>query len=80
MREKLLLDLVQLQSADEAADWVHKNLAAKNTLITADADLVEAGFRKRLETIELASAAREEKPRADKGTLLSSREAVCCPD
>jgi hypothetical protein len=61
-REGLLLDLNQLQSADEAADWVHKNLAAKNTLITADADLVEAGFRKRLETIELASGAREEKP------------------
>jgi hypothetical protein len=61
LREKLLADLNQLQSADEAADWVHKNLAAKNTLIAADADLVEAGFRKRLETIELASAAREEK-------------------
>ena len=46
LREKLLADLGQLQSADEAADWVHKNLAAKNTLITADADPVEAGFRK----------------------------------
>ena len=32
-------DRRQLQSADEAADWVHKNLAAKNTLIAADADL-----------------------------------------
>ena len=62
MRERLLLDLDQLQSADEAADWVHKNLAAKNTLITADADAVEAGFRKRLATIEVASAAREEQP------------------
>jgi ERF superfamily len=62
LRETLLADLSQLQSGDEAADWVHKNLAAKNTLIAADADLVEASFRKRLETIELASGAREEKP------------------
>jgi hypothetical protein len=62
LREKLLADLSQLQSDDEAADWVHKSLAAKNTLIVADGDLVEAGFRKRLETIESASAAREEKP------------------
>ena len=46
LRERLLADLDHLQSADEAADWVHKNLAAKNTLITADADTVEAGFRK----------------------------------
>jgi hypothetical protein len=45
------------KSADEAADWVHKNLAAKNTLIDADADLVEAGFRERLATIEVAGAA-----------------------
>ena len=33
LREKLLADLSQLQSGDEAADWVHKNLADKNTLI-----------------------------------------------
>jgi hypothetical protein len=62
LREKLLADLGQLQSGDEAADWVHKNLAAKNTLITADADAVEAGFREKLATIELASAAREKEP------------------
>ena len=55
LREKLLVDLSQLQSADEAADWVHKNLAAKNTLIAADADAVEAGFREKLATIEVAS-------------------------
>jgi hypothetical protein len=60
-REKLLADISQLQSGDEAADWVHKNLAAKNTLITADADAVEAGFREKLATIEGASAARQER-------------------
>ena len=54
----MLADIGQLQSADEAADWVHKNLAAKNTLIAADADAVEAGFREKLATIEVASAAR----------------------
>ena len=63
LREQLLADVTQLQSADEAADWVHKNLAAKNTLIAADAGLVEADFRRRLATIELASTAREEEPR-----------------
>jgi ERF superfamily len=41
LRERLLLDLDRLQSADEAADWAHNNLAAKNTLITSDADAVE---------------------------------------
>jgi hypothetical protein len=61
LREKLLADLGQLQSGDQAADWVHKNLAAKNTLITSDADAVEVGFREKLATIEGASAARQER-------------------
>ena len=64
LREQLLGDIGQLQSGDEAADWVHKNLAAKNALIDADADLVEAGFREKLATIELASTARHEEPQA----------------
>jgi hypothetical protein len=53
LREKLLADLSQLQSGDEAADWVHKNLAAKNTLAAADAEIVEASFRERLATLEV---------------------------
>ena len=61
LREKLLADLSQLQSDDLAADWVQKNLAAKNTLINSDADAVEAGFREKLATIEGASAARQER-------------------
>ena len=52
LRERLLASLDQLQSTDEAADWVHANLAPKNTLIAADADRVELGFRARLAAIE----------------------------
>jgi hypothetical protein len=64
LREQLLNDIGQLQSDDEAADWVHQNLAAKNALIDADANLVEAGFREKLATIELASTASHEEPRS----------------
>jgi hypothetical protein len=38
--------VTRLQSSAEAADWVHKNLAVKNTLMAADADSVVANFRK----------------------------------
>jgi hypothetical protein len=61
VRDRLVAELADLKSADDAADWVHKNLAAKNTLITADADAVEAEFREKLATIEVASAARHEQ-------------------
>jgi hypothetical protein len=56
LRDELLAAIGRIQSAEVAADWVHNNLAAKNTLIDADADGVEAGFRERLATIEVAAA------------------------
>ena len=42
LRERLIAELSDLKSADEAAHWVHKNLPAKNTLALADAETVEA--------------------------------------
>ena len=45
LREQLLASVAQLQSEEAAADWVHKNMPAKNTLIAADADPVESAFK-----------------------------------
>jgi hypothetical protein len=50
--DRLVAELSDLKSADEAADWAHKNLPAKNTLTAADAEIIEASFRERLATIE----------------------------
>jgi hypothetical protein len=52
LRDRLIAELSDLQSADEAADWVYKNLPAKNTLAHADAETLEASFQERLVTIE----------------------------
>ena len=52
LRDRLIAELSDLKSADEAAHWVHKNLPAKNTLALADAETVEASFRERLAAIE----------------------------
>jgi hypothetical protein len=62
LRDRLVAKLSDLKSADEAADWVHKNLPAKNTLAAADAEIVEASFRERLAAIEegqLCDASRQ---------------------
>jgi hypothetical protein len=48
LRDRLVAELEALQTADEAANWAHRRLPAKNTLTAADADLVEEGFRTRL--------------------------------
>jgi hypothetical protein len=52
LRDRLVAELADLKSADEAADWVQKNLPAKNTLAVADAETVEANFREWLAAIE----------------------------
>ena len=52
LRDRLVAELSELTSADEAANWVRKNLPAKNTLAPADAEIVEAGFREWLATVE----------------------------
>jgi hypothetical protein len=59
LRERLIADLAGLGSEDEAADWVHRILPAKNTLTTDDVDLVEASFREKLSAIVLESVVSE---------------------
>jgi ERF superfamily protein len=59
LRDQLIVDLDRLQSSDGAADWVHKNLAVKNTLTAADADSVEASFREKVLTLEVGLAVAE---------------------
>ena len=57
LRDRMVAELGDLKSADEAADWVHNNLPAKNTLAFADAELVETSFRERLAVIERGESA-----------------------
>jgi hypothetical protein len=47
-RDRLLVELDGLQSADDAASWAHRSLLTKNTLMVADAQTVETRFRARL--------------------------------
>src|SRR5262249_43686038 len=58
LREKLLLDIANIPSADLAAGWAREALTAKNSLTASDAKLVEDAFERRLSELlssELAS-------------------------
>ena len=76
LREQLLAAVAQLQSEEEAADWVHKNMPAKNTLIAAEADLVENAFKDKLGSIQSMQASVEEPigPVADHGSATASEQ------
>jgi hypothetical protein len=52
LRESLIGQMATINSADEAAAWAHRNLPAKNSLIAADAKIVEERFQAKLSTID----------------------------
>ena len=50
LRDRLLGEVNDLSSGDEAALWAHRHLSEKSTLNVADAERVEEAFRAKLAT------------------------------
>jgi hypothetical protein len=57
LREQLTVELKDVSSADEAANWAHRVMGAKNRLTVSDADHVERAFQERLVRITNQAAA-----------------------
>ncbi len=51
LRDRLLAELKELSSTDDAANWAHRSLRAKNALTAADAKSVEDAFEAKLATL-----------------------------
>jgi ERF superfamily len=51
LRDQLTAELKDLNSAEDAANWAQRVLAAKNTLTTPDAERIEQAFQARLASI-----------------------------
>jgi ERF superfamily len=71
LRDQLTAEIEEVQSDDEAANWAHRVLSAKNTLTTADAERVEHAFQARLASIVVEAAdglsPESRLPRQDRG-------------
>ena len=57
LREKLLMEVANIASADLASAWAREALTAKNSLTATDAKLVEHAFERRLSELPLSDAA-----------------------
>jgi ERF superfamily len=57
VREKLLIEIGNITSADLAAAWAREALTAKNSLTATDAKLVEDAFERRLAELPSSEAA-----------------------
>jgi hypothetical protein len=62
LRGRLLGELNELKSGDDAAPWAHRSLPQKNRLIAADAQRVEQAFQARLATFQLTAPSVEPRP------------------
>jgi hypothetical protein len=51
LRDRLIAEVRELGSSDDAASWAHKVLAEKNTLVAQDVQVLEEAFQARLEAI-----------------------------
>jgi hypothetical protein len=51
LRDQLTAEIGEIKSDEEAANWAHRVLGAKNTLTTADAERVEQAFQAMLASI-----------------------------
>jgi hypothetical protein len=71
LRDQLTAEIEEIKSDEEAANWAHRVLSAKNTLTTADAERVEQVFQARLANIVTEAAdglSRDSQlPREDRG-------------
>jgi ERF superfamily len=52
VRERLNIELAAIATADEAVAWAYRSLPIKNTLTSADADIIEQAFRIRMESMD----------------------------
>ena len=80
MREQLTAELKVISSTDEAANWAHRVMAAKNRLTVSDAEHVEQAFQERLVNITNQSAApsipNAERPLHRRGRKDRRRRSV----
>jgi hypothetical protein len=64
LRDRLIAELKGLNSSEQAADWAHRVLAAKTSLVFTDAKQVELAFQLKLSTLMTDQPAVAEQLRA----------------
>jgi hypothetical protein len=75
LREKLLIELGNIPSADLTAAWAREALTAKNSLTATDAKLVEDAFERRLSEIPSSDAAASSNDESS-GPEIADRQVI----
>src|SRR5262249_21766138 len=76
LRDKLLMEVQNIASADLAATWAGEALVAKNSLTAADAKLVEDAFERKLSDLPSADAPALSNDRSSVAQIAAQQETV----
>jgi hypothetical protein len=76
LRDKLLIEVENIASADLAAAWAGEALGAKNSLTAADAKLVEQAFERRLSEVPSSDVAALSNDTASVPEIAGPQENV----
>jgi hypothetical protein len=74
LRDQLTAEMNDLNSAEQAANWAHRVVSAKNSLTAADAERVEQAFQARLTIIAGQAAGEPSTQRADPSVRRSKKQ------
>jgi len=81
LRDQLATELEKINSTEEAANWAHRVLGAKNSLTAADAACIEEAFRAKLATFATADGSEKpretERPRAQRRSDRGKKQRRC---
>jgi ERF superfamily len=76
LRDKLVMEVQNIASADLAATWAGEALVAKNRLASADAKLVEDAFERKLSDLPSADAPAPSDDRSSVPQIAARQETV----
>jgi ERF superfamily len=80
LRERFIAELNELGSGDDATTWAHRRLVEKNTLLVADAQLVEEAFAAQLALFAADPAESAPTPRLAERPTRPQRLKPVRPD
>ena len=80
LREQLTGELENISSAEEAANWAHRVMGAKNSLTAVDAEHVERAFQERLVSITATAAAPPIKEAERRGPSRNKKRRTSAVD
>jgi hypothetical protein len=79
LRDKLFAEIANLTSADAAVTWANRALSAKNTLVAADARLLEDAFEQKLSNLSSLVAIETATPAGSAAVAVTAQEEAQAP-